>query len=43
LDVDALVTNNPHYWQAYYEVVPGDPGLGLLHGGLLHFGGETRP
>jgi len=41
VDVNALVTNNPHYWQAYYEVVPGDPGLGMLHGGLLHFGGEA--
>ena len=41
VDVDALVTNNPHYWQAYYEVAPGDPGLGMLHGGLLHLGGEA--
>ena len=41
VDVDALVTNNPHYWQAYYEVAPGDPGLGMLHGGLLYLGGEA--
>ena len=27
IDVDALVTNNPHYWRAYYEVAPGDPPL----------------
>lgn len=41
LDVDALVTHNPRYWQAYFEVAPGDPGLAMLHGGLLHLGGES--
>lgn len=42
LDVDALVTNNPHFWQAYYEVAPGDPGLAMLHSGLLHLGAEAN-
>ena len=34
-DVDALVAHNPNFWRAYYEVAPGDPGLALLHAGLL--------
>jgi hypothetical protein len=41
LDGDALVTRNPHYWQAYYEIAPGDPGLALLHAGLLLASGEA--
>jgi hypothetical protein len=40
-DVDALVMRNPHYWQAYFEVAPGDPGLAMLHAGLLLAGGEA--
>lgn len=34
-DVDALVAHNPNFWRAYYEIAPGDPGLALLHAGLL--------
>lgn len=41
MDVDALVTRNPNYWQAYYEIAPGDPGLMLLHAALLLNGGEA--
>ncbi|MGB8167795.1 MAG: hypothetical protein WCF18_09920 [Chthoniobacteraceae bacterium] len=42
LDADALVTRNPHFWTAYYEVQPGDPGLTLLHAALLLSGGEAQ-
>jgi tetratricopeptide (TPR) repeat protein len=42
VDIDGLVTKNPSYWRAYYEIAPGDPGLAMLHGGLLLFGGEPR-
>jgi tetratricopeptide (TPR) repeat protein len=41
-DVNALVTRNPRFWQMCYEVAPADPGMGLLHGGLLMVGGETK-
>ena len=42
LDTDALVTRNPHFWSAFYEVQPGDPGLALLHSALLLSGGEAQ-
>jgi hypothetical protein len=42
LDVDALVTRNPKFWQAYYEIAPADPGLMLLHAGLLLSAGEAN-
>src|SRR5262245_52722065 len=29
LDVDALVSRNPNFWRAYFEIAPGDPGLML--------------
>ncbi len=41
-DVDAVVTRNPHFWQLYYEIAPADPGLVLLHAGLLLLGGEAN-
>jgi hypothetical protein len=41
LDVDALTTRNPNFWQAFYEIAPGDPGLVLLQGGLLLHAGEA--
>src|SRR5256885_1114651 len=31
IDADRLVTRNPHWWVAYYEIAPGDPALMLLH------------
>jgi tetratricopeptide (TPR) repeat protein len=41
LDVDALVTRNPNFWRAYYDIAPGDHGLNLLHAGLLLSDGEA--
>jgi tetratricopeptide (TPR) repeat protein len=41
LDALALVTRNPNFWRAYYEIAPGDPGLALLHAGLLLTAGEA--
>ncbi len=41
IDVDNLVTHNPNFWQAYYEVAPADPGMLLLHGALLLSAGEA--
>jgi tetratricopeptide (TPR) repeat protein len=40
-DVDALMAHNPNFWQAYYEILPGDPGLALLQAGLLLAGDEA--
>ena len=40
LDLDALVSKNPHFWRMTYEIFPGDPGLMLLHASLLMAGGE---
>ncbi len=40
IDVNALMANNPNFWQAYYEIAPGDPGLMVIHAGLLMTGGE---
>jgi len=40
LDVDSLMTRNPKFWDAYYEIAPGDPGAVLLQAGLLLAGGE---
>lgn len=41
-DIDQLVTHNPRFWQAHYEIAPGDPGLHLLHAGLLLSAGEVN-
>ncbi|HEY5312736.1 MAG TPA: hypothetical protein VIK18_09450 [Pirellulales bacterium] len=41
LDVDELVTHNPQFWRAYYEIAPGDPAVMALHAGLLLAGGES--
>ncbi len=41
LEIDALVSRNPNWWRAYYEIAPGDPGLLLLHAGLLLSAGEA--
>ena len=41
LDVDRLVTRNPSFWRAYFEMSPGDPGTMLLHASLLLAGGEV--
>lgn len=41
IDCDVLVTKNPHFWRANYEVAPGDPAWMSLHAGLLLAGGEA--
>lgn len=41
IDADALITRNPNFWRATFEVAPGDPAWSLLHGGLLLAGGEA--
>ena len=42
LDGDVLVSRNPRFWTACYEIVPGDPGWSLLHASLLLCGGEAQ-
>ncbi|WP_206026275.1 tetratricopeptide repeat protein [Roseimicrobium sp. ORNL1] len=42
LDADNLVTGNPEFWQMYYEVVPADPGLFMLHAGALLAAGDAN-
>ncbi len=39
---DELVTRNPHFWAAFYEIQPADAGLALLHSALLLSGGEAQ-
>lgn len=41
VDVDALVTRNPNFWRANYEIRPGDPAWMYTHAGLLLGGGEA--
>jgi hypothetical protein len=41
LDAERLVTRNPNFWRAYFELSPGDPGAMLLHASLLMAGGEA--
>ena len=41
-DVEKLVTNNPNFWRAHYEIAPGDIGLNSLHAGLLLAAGEAQ-
>ena len=40
VDVDSLMSRNPSFWQAYFEIAPGDPGLMVVHAGLLIGAGE---
>src|SRR6185312_13567085 len=42
VDVDALLTRNPMFWQAYYEIAPGDPAAMCLQAALLLVGGEAK-
>jgi tetratricopeptide (TPR) repeat protein len=42
LDPDQLITHNAAWWEAYYEIAPGDPGLALLHGGTLLCAGDPQ-
>jgi tetratricopeptide (TPR) repeat protein len=39
-DANSLMARSPNFWQAYFEVAPGDPGLMALHAGLLMSAGE---
>ncbi len=41
LDGDTLITHSANFWQLFYEVVPGDPGLAMLHGGSLLAAGDA--
>jgi hypothetical protein len=41
INVEKLVTHNPNFWQAYYEVAPADPGMLMLHAALLLSDGEA--
>lgn len=41
LDSRKLVQHNANFWQMYYEVVPGDPGLAMLHAGVLLAAGDA--
>lgn len=41
LDAERLVTRNPNFWRAYFELSAGDPGAMLLHASLLTAGGEA--
>jgi tetratricopeptide (TPR) repeat protein len=40
VEIDALMARNPNFWPAYFEIAPGDPGLMMLHAGLLLTAGE---
>jgi tetratricopeptide (TPR) repeat protein len=42
LDADKLVTHNPHWWVAYFEIAPGDPAMMLLHCEVVLAGGEAQ-
>jgi tetratricopeptide (TPR) repeat protein len=42
LDPEQLITRNPAWWQAFFEISPGDPGLALLHGGTLLTAGDAQ-
>jgi hypothetical protein len=41
IDADALMTRNPNFWRAYYEIAPADFGLMILQAGLLLAAGEV--
>src|SRR5262249_18422331 len=41
LDVDALVKRNGNFWQACFEIAPGDPAVFFMHAGLLLTAGEA--
>ncbi len=41
LDSRKLVQHNTSFWQMYYEIVPADPGLAMLHAGALLAAGDA--
>jgi tetratricopeptide (TPR) repeat protein len=42
IDADVMVTKNPNFWRACYEIAPADPGVLHLHAALLLSGGEAN-
>ena len=41
IDAARLIDRNPHFWNAYYEIAPGDPLMAMLHIGLLLSAGQA--
>lgn len=41
VDADGLMAHNASFWRAYYEIAPGDPGIAVIHAGLLLGCGEA--
>jgi hypothetical protein len=41
VDIDAIVTHNPNFWRASFEIRPGDPGWLYTQAGLLLSAGEA--
>ncbi len=37
----SLTQHSANFWQMYYEVVPGDPGLAMLHAGTMLAAGDA--
>ena len=42
IDCDALVTRNPNFWRANYEIAPGDPAWMMFHAGTPARGRRGR-
>jgi tetratricopeptide (TPR) repeat protein len=42
LRIEALVTQNPRFWAAFYETAPGDPLLMIGYAGMLLSAGEGQ-
>ena len=40
IDSGRLVDHNPHFWNAFYEIAPGDPLMARLHVSLLLAAGD---
>jgi len=40
IDSGRLIDHNPHFWNAFYEIAPGDPLMARLHVGLLLAAGD---
>jgi lipoprotein NlpI len=41
VDAEQVIDRNPHFWNAFYEIAPGDPLMSTLHVGLLLAAGEA--
>jgi tetratricopeptide (TPR) repeat protein len=42
LDADVMVTRNPNFWRAFYEIALADPAFLYMHAGLLLSGGDAH-